>query len=57
MSLLTFGLFVCLGHDLTAPTVFTSLALFNVLIGPLNAFPWVLNGVVEAIVSLRRLER
>ena len=24
--------------------VFTSLALFNVLLGPINALPWVLNG-------------
>lgn len=57
MSLLTFGLFVLLGHQLTAATVFTSLALFNTLIAPLNSFPWVLNGVVEAGVSLGRLRR
>ncbi|THD21067.1 Multidrug resistance associated protein 7 [Fasciola hepatica] len=25
------------------------------LIGPMNAFPWVINGVIEAIVSIRRL--
>ena len=25
--------------------------------GPLNAFPWVLNGLVEAMVSIRRLEK
>jgi hypothetical protein len=37
--------------------VFTSLALFNVLIAPLNAFPWVVNGVVEALVSMKRLQR
>jgi hypothetical protein len=36
--------------------VFTCLALFNVLIAPLNAFPWVVNGVVEAFVSLRRIQ-
>lgn len=57
MSLLTFGLFVLLGHDLTASIVFTSLALFNVLIAPLNSFPWVVNGVIEAVVSVRRLQR
>ena len=54
-SLFTFGLFVLLGHKLTAEVVFTSLALFNVLISPLNSFPWVLNGLVEAAVSVRRL--
>ncbi|KAL3686877.1 hypothetical protein R1sor_013186 [Riccia sorocarpa] len=54
-SLLTFGLFVSLGYKLTASTVFTSLALFNILISPLNCFPWVINGLVEAQVSLGRL--
>ena len=49
-SLFTFGLFVLLGHKLTAEVVFTSLALFNVLISPLNSFPWILNGLVEAVV-------
>ncbi|DBA85738.1 TPA: hypothetical protein ACH3X1_005304 [Trebouxia sp. C0004] len=55
-SLFTFGLFVLLGHKLTAEVVFTSLALFNVLISPLNSFPWVVNGLVEAVVSVRRLQ-
>lgn len=55
-SLFTFGLFVMMGHKLTAEIVFTSLALFNVLISPLNSFPWVLNGIVEAVVSVRRLQ-
>lgn len=37
--------------------VFTALALVNILIMPLNAFPWVLNGLVEALVSLKRLSK
>lgn len=37
--------------------VFTSLALFALLIAPLNAFPWVINGLVEANVSLKRVQR
>jgi ATP-binding cassette subfamily C (CFTR/MRP) protein 10 len=32
------------------------MALFGMLIMPLNAFPWVLNGLIEAWVSLRRIE-
>ncbi|GBG77942.1 hypothetical protein CBR_g25873 [Chara braunii] len=56
-SLLTFGLYVFLGHPLDAATVFTSLALFNVLVGPLNMFPCVITGVIEACVSLDRLRR
>ena len=42
---------------LHAQVVFTSLALFSVLIAPLNSFPWVVNGCVEAFVSVRRLQR
>ncbi|KAL4856242.1 ABC transporter C family member 13 [Chlorella vulgaris] len=54
-SLTTFGLFALLGQQLTPAIVFTSLALFNVLLAPINAFPWVINGVVEALVSVRRV--
>uniref|UniRef100_A0A182IX99 ABC-type xenobiotic transporter n=1 Tax=Anopheles atroparvus TaxID=41427 RepID=A0A182IX99_ANOAO len=56
MSLLTFGTSVLLGKPLTAATTYTSVALLNMLIGPLNAFPWVLNGLAEAWVSLRRVQ-
>jgi len=37
--------------------VFTVVALINMLISPLNAFPWVVNGLMEAWVSLDRLEK
>lgn len=40
----TFGLFSLSKRELTAEIVFTSLALFSVLIGPINSFPWVVNG-------------
>ena len=55
-STLTFTLYAASGKELTPRIVFTSLALFNVLIAPINAFPWVVNGIVEAFVSLRRVE-
>lgn len=57
MSIFTFVTYVLLGNKLTAATVFTSIALLNMLIGPLNAFPWVLNGLTEAWVSLKRIQR
>ncbi|XP_069682959.1 ATP-binding cassette sub-family C member 10 [Periplaneta americana] len=57
ISIFTFVTYVCLGNKLTAATVFTSVALLNMLIGPLNAFPWVLNGLTEAWVSIKRLQR
>ncbi|XP_058453342.1 ATP-binding cassette sub-family C member 10 [Malaya genurostris] len=56
MCLLTFGTSVLLGSTLTAATTYTSVALLNMLIGPLNAFPWVLNGLTEAWVSLKRVQ-
>lgn len=57
VSLATFSLFVAFGGELTAGRVVASLSLFNALILPLNAYPWVINGTVEAFVSLRRLEK
>ena len=37
--------------------MFTSLALVNILILPLNAFPWVLNSMIEALVSKKRFDK
>lgn len=37
--------------------MFTTLALVGILIIPLNSFPWVLNGILEAKVSLERIQR
>ncbi|XP_066599672.1 ATP-binding cassette sub-family C member 10 isoform X2 [Prorops nasuta] len=57
ISIFTFSTFVLLGHEMDAKTVFTSMALLNMLIGPLNAFPWVLNGLTEAWVSIKRIQK
>uniref|UniRef100_A0A8C4HT30 ATP-binding cassette, sub-family C (CFTR/MRP), member 10 n=1 Tax=Dicentrarchus labrax TaxID=13489 RepID=A0A8C4HT30_DICLA len=57
ISILTFVTYVLLGHQLTAAKVFTTLALVGMLIIPLNSFPWVLNGILEAKVSLERIQR
>ncbi|VDN99848.1 unnamed protein product [Rodentolepis nana] len=54
---LTFATYVALGNTLESAKVFTSLALFNMLIGPMNSLPWVLNGVVEAWISAGRICR
>ncbi|KAM0918419.1 hypothetical protein ACQ4PT_008963 [Festuca glaucescens] len=54
-SLFTFSIFAIMGHSLDAATVFTCVALFNTLISPLNSFPWVINGMIDAIISSRRL--
>ncbi|OXA59126.1 Multidrug resistance-associated protein 7 [Folsomia candida] len=57
ISVLSFGTYVMLGNQLTASKVFTSIALFNILINPLNSLPWVLNGLVEAWVSIKRINK
>ncbi|XP_065061425.1 ATP-binding cassette sub-family C member 10-like [Rhopilema esculentum] len=57
ISILTFVTYILLGNKLTAAKVFTSIALFNILIAPLNAFPWVINGLMEAWVSIKRIEK
>ncbi|VUZ42719.1 unnamed protein product [Hymenolepis diminuta] len=54
---LTFGAYVGLGNTLEPAKVFTSLALFNMLTGPMNSFPWVLSGIVEAWISAGRICR
>ncbi|XP_039502253.1 ATP-binding cassette sub-family C member 10 [Drosophila santomea] len=57
MCLLTFGVSVLMGNQLIASTTYTSVALLYMLIGPLNAFPWVLNGLIEAWVSIKRVQQ
>nr|XP_025044578.1 multidrug resistance-associated protein 7 [Pelodiscus sinensis] len=57
VSIVIFITYVLLGHQLTATKVFTALALVGMLIFPLNNFPWVLNGVLDAKVSLDRIQR
>ncbi|GAB6021503.1 Multidrug resistance-associated protein 7 [Chamberlinius hualienensis] len=57
IAVLTFSVFILLGNVLTVSKVFTCLALFNMLMGPLNAFPWVLGGVVQGWVSVKRLQK
>lgn len=44
-----------LDRTLSASEVFTTIALLNMLIYPMNAYPWIINGLVEASVSIRRL--
>lgn len=57
ISLLTFSIYSSLGYELSAAKVFTVIALINMLISPLNAFPWVINGLMEAWISLKRLNK
>ncbi|KAA0200617.1 hypothetical protein HAZT_HAZT003296 [Hyalella azteca] len=51
----TFCTYISLGNEMDAARVFTAVALFNMLIMPLNAFPWAINGLVEGFVSNKRI--
>ena len=55
VSLTGFGVYIALGNQLTAATAFTALSLFNILRFPLTMLPNVINNVVEASVSIRRI--
>ncbi|CAH2245853.1 jg8527 [Pararge aegeria aegeria] len=57
VAALTLGTHALRGQVLNAPIVFTTVALINMLIAPLNAFPWVLNGLTEAWVSIKRIQK
>ncbi|CAK7350711.1 unnamed protein product [Dovyalis caffra] len=56
MTLVSFGTFTLLGGDLTPAKAFTSLSLFQVLRYPLSMLPNLLSQVVNANISLQRLE-
>ncbi|XP_033229901.1 multidrug resistance-associated protein 7 isoform X2 [Belonocnema kinseyi] len=57
ISVFTFIAYASLGHELDAKTVFTTMALLNMLIVPLNSFPWVFIGLTESWVSIKRIQR
>ena len=52
-----FSAAVLLQQPLTAADVITAIALLNMLIFPMNAFPWVVNGLVESMISARRISK
>ncbi|CAN8313677.1 unnamed protein product [Cochlearia groenlandica] len=56
VTVVSFGVFVLLGGDLTPARAFSSLSLFAVLRSPLNTLPNLLSQVVNANISLQRIE-
>ncbi|KAI4303732.1 hypothetical protein MLD38_039329 [Melastoma candidum] len=56
VTVTSFGTFTWLGGDLTPSIAFTSLSLFSILRFPLNMLPNLLSQVVNANVSIQRLE-
>ncbi|XP_060078897.1 ATP-binding cassette sub-family C member 10-like [Ylistrum balloti] len=57
MTVLTFSSYSMMGNTLSASKMFASLALFLKLLGSLNHLPWVFNGIMEAVISLGRIEK
>ncbi|KAF9430894.1 hypothetical protein BGZ76_000670 [Entomortierella beljakovae] len=53
---LTFVAYSLTNHELTPAIVFSSLSLFNIMRMPLMIFPQVVSGMVDALVSTRRIE-
>eukprot|EP01039_Chlorochromonas_danica_P007900 gene7900-8715_t len=56
VAILTFATYIALGNHLDVATALTSLALFDLLRFPLFMLPNVINNVVEARVSIDRVE-
>ncbi|KAI3614331.1 abc transporter [Moniliophthora roreri] len=54
-SVLSFITYSLSGHDLSVATIFTSLQFFNIIRIPLIMLPFVLSGLSEFIVALRRI--
>lgn len=50
-----FATVIFLGHDITAANAFTAISLLDRLIFPMNYFPWIINGFLEARVSALRI--
>ncbi|KAG0329331.1 hypothetical protein BG000_000100 [Podila horticola] len=53
---LTFVAYSLTGNELTPAVVFSSLSLFNIMRMPLMIFPQVVSAMVDATVSVRRIE-
>eukprot|EP01041_Mallomonas_annulata_P006698 gene6698-13581_t len=51
----TFSTVVLMGGHLEPAAVFTALALLNMLIFPINALPWIINGLIDGFISCKRL--
>ncbi|KAJ7552377.1 hypothetical protein O6H91_06G052800 [Diphasiastrum complanatum] len=56
VTVIAFGVFSILGGDLTPAKAFTSLSLFAMLKFPIFMFPFLITQIVNASVSLKRLE-
>ena len=56
MLLLTLGTYIGLGNSLSAAKAFTTFAVIDQLGVPLNSFSWNVNAMLDAWVSLKRIQ-
>ncbi|EFA83154.1 ABC transporter C family protein [Heterostelium album PN500] len=56
VSVTSFGVFIALNGKLTASIAFPALSLFNVMQFPINMLPMVVSNIIEASVSVTRLQ-
>nr|CCA15379.1 ATPbinding Cassette (ABC) Superfamily putative [Albugo laibachii Nc14] len=52
-----FAAVIFTGNNLTAANAFTAMALLDRLIFPINYFPWIINGLLEARISALRIQK
>eukprot|EP00803_Ostreobium_quekettii_P010076 evm.model.scf_1807.1 EVM.evm.TU.scf_1807.1 scf_1807:280-13061(-) len=56
VAVTTFGVYIALGNNLDASTAFTSLTLFGILRFPLFQLPLLVNQLINAGVSIKRMQ-
>ncbi|KAG8843875.1 hypothetical protein FRB96_003699 [Tulasnella sp. 330] len=56
VAVVSFAMYVMTGHELTIPTAFTAIALFNMLKMPLNVIPMFIVELLQAGVAVERIE-
>lgn len=57
ISTLSFLFYDILGDNLKEVNIFTTIALFNILIFPLNALPWTIAGMLMGRISYQRVNK
>jgi ABC-type multidrug transport system fused ATPase/permease subunit len=56
MSTLTFYTSILFGHTIDLATAFTALIFFDLIRGPLEALPWIINSLLELTTSMKRVQ-
>jgi len=52
----TFEIYLLMGYALNSENIFTTIALYNILVFPLNALPWTIGGIKTGMISIDRVK-